>query len=118
MVAGREAGRADIADDLPLVDIRARHDALGKRALVAVAGLVAVGMPDQGEVAVAEGRSDLLDDAIAGRHDRRAMRCGIVDPSVQAPVAEDRVDPPAEAGSDDADAHWLAHQELLRALAL
>ena len=44
MRAGRQAGRADIADHLALADARARHQPLGEGRLVAVDGLVAIGV--------------------------------------------------------------------------
>ena len=45
---------------------------LAKRALVAVGGLVAVGMAEERAVAVARAAAGLLDGAIAGGKDRRA----------------------------------------------
>ena len=53
MGSGRHSGRADIADDLALVHVHARLDALGEAALVSVEGLVAVGVLDLDQVAVA-----------------------------------------------------------------
>ena len=114
--AGREAGRADIADHLALAHARAGLRRARERGHVAVGGLVAVGMADADVLAVARLPADLLDGAVAGGVDRGAERRGPVDAGVHLVVAEQRMVADAEAGPHDAGGHRLAHQELLRAL--
>ena len=79
MRTGREAGRADIADDLALADARAWGDAIGDGVLVRVRGFIAVGVFDDGLVAIAIGPAGLFDYAAARSDDRRAARGGPVD---------------------------------------
>ena len=118
VVAGRQAGGADIADHLALADARAGHDALGEGALVIVGGLVAVGVADDRLAAIAARPARLLDHAVARGDDRRAARRRPVDAGMHAAVAQDRMAAHAEAGPELAVRHRIAQQELARALAV
>ena len=89
MRAGRVAGRADIADELALPHLVAGLD--DDLALVAIARFVAVDVLDQREIAVAVRPTGLLDDAIAGRIDRRSFGRGEIDASVQLARVEDNL---------------------------
>ena len=99
--AGREAGRADIADHLALADARAGLGRARERGHVAVGGLVAVGVVDADVFAVAALPADLLDRAVAGGVDRGAERGGPVDAGVHLVIAEQRMIAGAEAGPHD-----------------
>src|SRR5580700_2088990 len=61
--AGRQAGRADEADDLALADAAADIEPAGEGGHVAVSGLVAVRMADADIFAVAAFDADLVDGA-------------------------------------------------------
>src|SRR5512147_3281817 len=63
--AGREAGRADKADHLPLPHARALVDAAGVSRHVAVGGFVAIGVADTDVFAVAGFPADFLNSAVA-----------------------------------------------------
>src|SRR6187549_1698834 len=78
MRAGRQAGRADEADHLSLAYALARLDAARKRRHVAVGGLVAVVMLHAHVFAVAAFPAHLVDRAVAGSKDRRAVGRGPV----------------------------------------
>ena len=91
---------------------------LAKRALVVVGGLVAIGVADDGLLAVAAGPAGLLDDAVAGGDDRRSDRGRPVDAGVHADIAEDRMSARAEAGAELAVGQRIAQQELLGAAAV
>ena len=97
MRAGREAGRADIADHLALPYARARLCRACERRHVAVGGLVAIGVLDLDVFAVARFPADLLDGAVAGGVDRCAERRGPVDAGVHLEVAEQWMIAGAEA---------------------
>src|SRR5262249_49868574 len=116
----REAGRADVPDDLALADFDALAHARCKARHVAVGGLVAVGMANADIVAVFALASGLLDDATACRHDGRAGCTCPVDACVHLRDLQDRVAPYAEAGRDAhvLAAHRPAHQELARGVAV
>ncbi len=118
MGAGRQPGRADIADHLALADPCPGGQALGEAGLVAVKGLVAVGVAHDRHVAVAGIAPDLLDDAVAGGEDRRAARRSEIDAGMHPGIFEDRMTPGAEAGAEHAGGDRLPHQELLGALPL
>ena len=115
--AGRLAGRADEADHLALPHLLAGLHALGEGRHVAVGGLVAVVVLDADVFAVAAFGAGLLDHAVAGGEDRRAVGGGPVDAGVHLHIAEDRMAAAAEAGAHDGVVDGLADQELLRALA-
>ena len=91
MRAGRQAGRADKADDLALAHAHARLDALGEGGHVAVGRFITVGVAKLDVFAVAAFPADLVDHAVAGGEDRRAVRSGPVDAGMHLHVAEDRV---------------------------
>ena len=84
--AGRQAGRADIADHLPARDVLAgaHRDA----AHMAIAGGDAAGMRELDEIAVTPGASRLRDHAVARGVDRRAIRGADVHPPVHPHEAE------------------------------
>ncbi|MOA19849.1 hypothetical protein D3C78_1402560 [compost metagenome] len=92
--AGGEAGHADVADDLPLLDAGAGADALGEAAQVAVDGAVALAMLDDHGVAIATLAACLDDPAITGGLDRRAGRRGVIDALVCTDFVQDRVETP------------------------
>src|SRR4029077_5956420 len=115
--AGRQAGRADEADNLALADAAADIESAGESRHVAVSCLVAVGMADADIFAVAAFDADLVDGAIAGREDRRAERRRPIDAGRRLHIVHERVISLAEARAHDADRDRFAHQELLRALA-
>src|SRR6185436_3751037 len=77
--AGRQARRTDEADDLALADALAGLAALGIGGHMAVGGLVTVVVLDADVLAVAAFPADLLDHAVAGSEDRRAVGRGPVD---------------------------------------
>ena len=93
---------------------------MGEAAHVPVGGLVAVGVTNADVVAVVALAPDLLDGAVAGRHDRRAGGAGPVDAGVHLARIEERVKAHAEARRQAhvVAAHGLAHQELVRVVAL
>ena len=64
--------------------MNARLDAFGKGALVIVGGLVAIGVADDGLLAIAAGPAGLLDDAVAGGNDRRSDGGCPIDAGVHA----------------------------------
>ena len=94
----REAGRAGVADDLLLRDALPGGDR--DRREVAVDGLVAVPVLQDDGLPAAAVPARLLDLPVADRPDRRADRRAVVDALVRAHVAEERVDPVAEARGD------------------
>src|SRR4051812_28707168 len=112
--AGREAGRADEADHLPLANLCPGPDARGEARLVVIGRDVAVGVLDLGAPAVARIPFGLDHRAVAGRHDRRADPVRPVDAGVHLRVAEDRMAPVAEARAELALRDGLAHQEFLQ----
>ena len=69
---GRAAGRADVADHLPLTDAPARADAFGEPGQMGVGRAVLAGVPDPDVLAVAAVALGNLDLAFAGGVDRRA----------------------------------------------
>src|ERR1043166_5854173 len=115
--AGRHARRSDEADDLALAHALAGLHAFGVSGHVAVGGLVAVVVLDADILAVAAFPADLLDHAVAGGEDRRAVGCGPVDAGVHFHIAEDRVAAAAEARAHDGVVDRLSDQEFFRALA-
>ena len=118
MRAGRQAGRADIADDLALLHGDAGRDAGGIARHVAIGGGEAVGVADADVIAVAAFAADLLHGAVAGGEDRRAGGRGPVDAGMHAQIFEQRMAAVAEAGGEAAAFDRIAHQELLGAVAL
>src|SRR6202000_2483854 len=114
---GSRAAGADEADHLALPHLLADLHALGERRHVAVGGFVAVGMLDADIFAVAAFGADLLEHAVAGGKDRRAIGGGPVDAGVHLHIAEDGMAAAAEAGAHDRIVDGLADQELFRALA-
>src|SRR5580692_6857553 len=117
MRAGRQAGRADEADDLALPHFRADVEALGESRHVAVSGFVAVGVADADIFAVAALEPDLLDFAVAGGEDRRAEWRAPIDAGMQLADMKERMGAPAERRRLHADRDGFAHQEFLGALA-
>src|SRR6478672_12691757 len=99
--AGRHAGRSDEADHLALPHPLAGLHALGIGRHVAVGGLVAVVVLQADIFAVAAFPADLLDHAVAGSEDRRAVGGGPVDAGVHLGIAEDRMAAAAEARTHD-----------------
>src|SRR5690606_3551094 len=94
---GGAAGGADAADDLTLADALAlvHVDAVHMR----IGRGVAVGMLDAHILAVAAVPAGHLDDAVAGRLDRRADGGAEITALVHQAVAEDRMAPHAELGA-------------------
>lgn len=70
--SGGQAGGADIADDLALLDRAAGLDALGKALHVAVQRLVAVAVLDDHGIAVTTAAPGQFDAAVTGCLDRGA----------------------------------------------
>src|SRR4029453_5974836 len=91
--------------------------ALGERRHMAVGGFIAVIVFQADIFAVAAFPADLLDHAIAGGEDRRAVGRRPVNAGVHLGVAEDRMAAAAEARTHDGVVDGFADQELLRALA-
>src|SRR5215468_6173963 len=117
MRAGREAGRADIADDLTLPDLGALGHVPRECRLVAIAGGIAVRVADLDELAVAAFPTDLLNDPVARCIDRRAGLGGPIDPGVHTGVLQHWMTARTEVGGHLAVGEWFANQEFLRALA-
>ena len=115
--AGRQPGRSDVADHLPLAHAHPRLDAAREAGHVAVGGFVAVGVAQLHVFAVAGFPAGLFHDAVARRVDRRAVGRRPIDAGVHFQITEDRVLAETEAGPHDAGDDRLAHQEFLRALA-
>src|SRR6185295_10880446 len=86
---GRHAGRADEADHLALAHALAGLHALGIGRHVAVGSLIAVVVLEADILAVAAFPADLLDYAVAGSKDRRAVGRGPVDAGVHLDITED-----------------------------
>src|SRR5690606_19477363 len=111
--AGRQAGGADIADDVALRDLHAAPDA-GLEALhVGVGGFVAVGVANLDVVAVAAVAAREHHRARACGHDGRAGGGGEVHALVHAGVAQHRVAAHAEFGRNARPVNGRAHQQLL-----
>src|SRR6478735_12187045 len=84
---------------------------------MAVGGLVAVVVFQANVLAIAAFPADLLDYAVAGGENRRAVGGRPVHAGVHLGIAEDRMAAAAEAGTHDRAVDRLAHQELFRAFA-
>ena len=88
-----EAGRADIPDDLSLLDPRSSTDLTREPTEMSVAGSDAVEVPKLDHVAVAPCPPGSKHDAIPGREHRRSGPGRIVGPLVPSSAAEHRVKP-------------------------
>src|SRR6185437_12826069 len=101
MGAGRHARRSDEADHLALSHALAGLHALGEGGHMAVGGLVAVVVFQADIFAVAAFPADLLDYAVAGSKNRRAVGRRPVHAGVHLGIAQDRVAAAAEARAHD-----------------
>src|SRR5438876_5732529 len=110
MRAGREPGRAHVADDLLLANARSDIESLRKPREMAVAGPDAVGVPNFDQVAVAAIAAGDEDDAIGGGAHRRPIRRRVIGPLVRSPLFENRMEAPAEAARDMAEAQRRAQE--------
>src|SRR5207249_4290220 len=97
---GRHAAHPDIADHLALTHPLAFMQAAGEGAQMAVGGGVLRAVLDFDVVAVARDPAGAGHDAIAGSVDRGSDRCAEIDAAMHAAVAEERVQPHAEARGD------------------
>ena len=102
VIAGGIAGRADIADDLPLPHPHARLQAIGDAAHMRVGGLITIDVVELDIASVAGQPLRPLDDAVTAGIDRGAERRGQVDAAMQPPRLEDRVDAIAVAAGEPA----------------
>src|SRR5690606_42096338 len=84
MRAGGEAGRADVADDLSLLDLGATPDALGKALHMGVQGAIAVPVLDDYRVAVIALESCQNHPAVIVALDRCPVWCALVHGIVRA----------------------------------
>src|SRR5690606_9922041 len=88
---GRQPCSADIANDLPLLDVSAVTDALGKALHMGIKRSVALAMLDDYGVAIAAMASCQADAAITCSLDRRATRCCIVHAFMSTDLVQDGV---------------------------
>lgn len=88
---GRQAGGADVTDDLALLYRTASLDAFGKALHVPVQRLVAVAVLDDHGVAVTATAPSQFDAAVTGSLDWRTARGGVVDAFVRADLVQDGV---------------------------
>src|SRR5260221_6716544 len=106
--AGRAATRADIADDLALVDVGARGEADGEVRHVRVKRFEIVGVADLHRAAIVEIPADMVYDAVAGREDRLAGLALEVDAVVEGRAgAAAGVSAPAEWRGDARIRPWV-----------
>src|SRR6266849_10185766 len=116
MGAGRKPGRSNISDQLALADFYARLDAAREGRHMAVSGLITVTVLEADVFAVAGFPARSLDGAVAGGIDRRTHRGCPIHSGMHLGVTEDWMPTRTEAGSHHSIVHWLADQELFRAL--
>ncbi len=114
--AGRTAGRADIANDVALVDVLARMNRDGRH--VAVTGFPILVVGDAYPAAVTAPPFGVFDDTIAGGLDRRTDRRGEVDAGMHLHEAEDRVETHAEGRRHARAQNRRGHQEAADILAV
>src|SRR3989449_321972 len=110
MRPGREPRRAHVADDLLLANARSDIESLRKLREMPVAGADAVGVPNLDQVAIAAIAAGDHDDAIGGGAHRRPIRRRVVGPLVRSPLFENRMEAPAEATRDMAEAQRRAQE--------
>src|SRR5689334_17796749 len=96
MRAGRQAGRADIADHLALADMLAGRNRDPAHMRIAGAHVAAVAELD--EIAMPAVPPGEVHHAVGDRIDRRAIAGAKIDALVEAVIAEQRVKAHAEAG--------------------
>ena len=113
--AGRQPGRADIADHLAARDALARGD--GEAAHMAIAARDAAAVIELDEIAVTAVAAGHHHAPVDRRIDRRAVRGGEVEPLVHAQEAEQRMAAHAEGGGNAAR-HRHAHEALTLRLAI
>src|SRR6266850_5255064 len=108
--ARRESGRANVADDLFLVDALTEVEPRSEARQMPIAGLNAIRMTQLDEIAVAAVASGLRDDAVGRSPHGRAVRRRVIGPLVRSPPFKNRMKPPAEAARDVAEAQRRAQE--------
>src|SRR5258708_40034417 len=113
MRPGGHAGHPDKGDDIALPDPRPVMQAAGKPAEMTVGGGVFLIMLNLDVVAVARNPAGAGNDAVPGGVDGSPNHRSEIDAAMHAAIAEDRVEPHAEAGGqsgavDRSTQQWLA----------
>src|SRR4029079_989629 len=98
--AGGHAGRADISDDLALLDFASRSHAGSETADMRIGAGVTVGVLDAHVIAVAAFGAGEFDDAVTGGIDRRSGRRGKILAAVHFRITENRMVTHAESRGD------------------
>src|SRR5438874_12760516 len=119
MRSGRAAGRADVADDVALMDVHAGRNVGGKTRHVGVQRLEVVAVADLDRAPVVEIPAGMVHDAVAGGEDRLAGLAFVVDAVVEGRTgAAAVVGPPSERRGDAGFGLGLAERGAAQPLAV
>src|SRR6202035_2726635 len=106
----RAARHADIADYLPLLDMRAAIEVGVKATHMRIGGFKIVVVADQDKTAITVLERDIFDGAVTGGEDRRAGRRPEIDAFMHFAVAEQRMHAHAKTRGDARGGNRRAQQ--------